>query len=261
MEKEKVISIEDRIPKLKQARQKRANRKLLFYLSIFFLLITIIIYLQSPLSNVKEVDITGNEVVHAREIMDRSGLSKDTNIWTVNSTRIAPLIMEHPMIESVDVQRQLPNKVLIQIKEHAIVGFIKDESTYFPILSTGEIVQTANHINNSEGPLLSHFTEEEFLQRMAKELHDTPNHIYDLISEIYWEPTESNRYKIMIYMNDGFVVQGTIRNFAQKMKAYPSIVSQLDSNEKGIVHMGVGTYFEKLDKESEMSLQEVPISE
>src|SRR5690625_2410756 len=92
MEKKKVVSIEDRIPKLKQARKKKANRRLLFYLSLFFFLISVIVYLQSPLSYIHEIKIDGNEVVEEEEILIRSDITTSTNIWTINEREIESLI-------------------------------------------------------------------------------------------------------------------------------------------------------------------------
>src|SRR5699024_3488929 len=83
MEKEKIVSIEDRIPKLKEARKKKANRRLVFYLSIFFLLISIIVYLQSPLSQVKHIEVNGNKVLTDKEVIQKSGLALDAKIWVV----------------------------------------------------------------------------------------------------------------------------------------------------------------------------------
>src|SRR5699024_11800125 len=102
--------------------------------------------------------------------------------------------------------------------------------------------------NQGDGPLLNDFKEDVYLERMASELNDIPDDIFNLISEITWTPTDKNKYKILLYMNDGFTVEATIRNFATKMQTYPSIVSQLDDGEQGIIHMGVGTYFEKTNK-------------
>src|SRR5699024_3959159 len=55
--------------------------------------------------------------------------------------------------------------------------------------------------------------------------------------------------KILLYMNDGYTVDGTIRNFAEKMKLYPSIVSQVPEDEEGIIHIGVGAYFDSFTSE------------
>lgn len=245
MEKKKVVSIEDRIPKLKEARKKKANRRLLFYLSLFFFLISVIVYLQSPLSYIHTIEIDGNHVIKDEEILQQSDLTTTTNIWTIKESQIKSLLEKHPIIETVTVKRKLPQTVQIDVTEHKIVGFLKRKDGFHPILANGEVIEDISNIDRSEAPVLNNFTEKDYLERMAKELNDTPDFIFDLISEISWEPSDKNKYKIMMYMNDGFIVHATIRNFSNKMEAYPSIVSQIKPGEKGIVHMGVGAYFEK----------------
>lgn len=244
MSQKKVVSIEDRIPQLKQSRQKKANRRLVFYLTIFFLLISVIVYLQSPLSNVRQITITGNSFVMEKEVIERSGVNEQTNIWAINQKEIMEGILDHPVIENVDVKRKLPSTIEIKVTEYDPVGYYKGEDEVLPILGSG--ITLPLHIQSfSEAPLMIGFTDESYLVPMTNELEKLPKSILNLISEIHWRPIEENRNKIILYMNDGFVVEGTIRNFAQKMEVYPSIVSQLKSNNKGIIHIGVGAYFEE----------------
>lgn len=247
MEKKNVVSIEDRIPKLKEARKKKANRRLLFYLSIFFFLISMIVYLQSPLSHIKNIEVIGSEIVLEQDIINLSGLQSGTNIWLINKQTVTESIKDHPMISDIEVERKLPQTVQLKVKEQNVIGFVKSDLEFHPVLENGMIVTTSNLLNKGDGPLLINFKDEQYLQRMAVELSKIPVDIFNLISEISWEPTEKNKYKILLYMNDGFIVDATIRNFSSKMTSYPSIVSQLDPDEKGIVHMGVGTYFEKIE--------------
>src|SRR5690625_4649883 len=122
MSKKKVVSIEDRIPQLKQSRKKKANRRLVFYLTIFFLLISVIVYLQSPLSNVKQILISGNSFVVEKEVIELSKVSDTTNIWSIDQKEIAKEILDHPVIESVDVKRKFPSTIEIQITEYDLVG-------------------------------------------------------------------------------------------------------------------------------------------
>ncbi|MFD2628297.1 cell division protein FtsQ/DivIB [Oceanobacillus kapialis] len=248
MSQKKIVSIEDRIPKLKQARKKKANRRLVFYLSIFFFLISIIVYLQSPLSDVKTINIKGNEFLSDNEVKDLSGLTTETNIWSINGERISEAIAENPIVDSVDVTRELPRTVKIDMKEVNRVGYMRQDGNYYPILGNGTVLRTAGQqVNRGDAPLLLDFDEEDKLHSMTAELEKLPASILKLISEIYWVPTEKNTNKIMLYMNDGFMVDGTIRDFAEKMKVYPSIVSQLEEGSKGIIHIGVGAYFEAFD--------------
>lgn len=247
MEKKNVVSIEDRIPKLKEARKKKANRKLLFYLSIFFLLISLIIYLQSPLSNIKEIQVLGNKVVSKKEIVKRSELTTETNVWGISKKSITRALETHPLIERVEVKRKLPQTVQLYVIEYKIVGFKMGKKGYFPILENGTIIKEQQMHPSGEAPIFHNFKENEYLIRTAEELAEIPDDIFNLISEISWEPSEKNKYKIVLYMSDGYIVHATIRDFANKMAMYPSIVAQLDPDEKGIIHMGVGTYFERTE--------------
>ncbi|MEC5422782.1 FtsQ-type POTRA domain-containing protein [Virgibacillus sp. C22-A2] len=251
MSKKKVVSIEDRIPKLKQARKKKANRRLIFYLSIFFFLISIIVYLQSPLSHIKTINVTGNSFYTEEEVINKSELTTTTNIWTINKAAIIAAIESNPIINSVEIERKLPWTIEIHLSENDLVGYISDENKFYPVLGNGTVLSNVGQNTfNGEAPLISDFSDEAYLHRMTDELQKLPGNILNLISEIYWTPSEDNKNKIVLYMNDGYMVKGTIRNFADRMEVYPSIVSQLEPNSSGIIHIGVGAYFESFDSET-----------
>lgn len=245
MDKKKIVSIEDRIPKLKQARRKKTNRRLVFYLSIFFVLISIIIYLQSPLSNVKDIKVKGNTIVSDKTIIEITKINNDTNIWTINSNKLNEKIEKSPIIKSVNIKRKLPSTILIDVSEYKVVGYVKTKNDYSAILENGNIVTSEeNEFDLSNAPLFHNFKDEKILKRMTEELNELPEYLFDLISEIYWIPSKNNEYKVEMFMVDGFTVNTTIRGFSENMEVYPSIVSQLEANDKGIIHVGVNSYFE-----------------
>ncbi|RLL45238.1 cell division protein FtsQ/DivIB [Oceanobacillus piezotolerans] len=249
MSNKNIVSIEDRIPKLKQARKKKANRRLVFYLSIFFLLISIIVYLQSPLSHVRTINVTGNIHVADDIIINESKITTDSNMWMVDLEGIQSAIKKNPIIDQVEVKRSLPWTIDIQVTEHELVGYNKVERDYYPILGNGHVLkELGNPTYNGSSPILIGFTEEDYLHKMATELNQLPSSISKLISEVHWSPTEDNNNRIYLYMNDGYIVEGTMRDFAEKMEVYPSIVSQLDPEVEGIIHIGVGVYFESFEE-------------
>ncbi|MDY0405960.1 FtsQ-type POTRA domain-containing protein [Virgibacillus sp. 179-BFC.A HS] len=241
-----IVSIEDRIPKLKQARKKKANRRMISYLCIFFCLISIIVYLQSPLSRVKNISINGNSFLSEQEILRQSTLTNDTNIWSVHPKDIAKKLEKNLIVKRATVKRKFPRTVQINVTEHQMVGYVSEKNRYIPILDNGSILKNrAKSTNNGSAPTLEGFTETGYLEEMTKQLQKLPNEIFDLISEIHWAPTKKDESKIKLYMNDGNIVLGRINNFSKNMQIYPSIVAQLDPKKKGIVHIGVGAYFEE----------------
>jgi cell division protein FtsQ len=251
MPKKKIVSIEDRIPKLKQARKKKANRRLIFYLSIFFFLIAIIVYIQSPLSHVKRVTVTGNSFVSDEYVIGTSNITSKTNIWTVNKSKIKQALRKNPAVKSVKIDKDFPRTVTINLTEYDRVGYVRDDKGYYPILENGKILTSLRQKSiNGDAPLLMDFSDKSYLHKMTNELNNLPDSIFNSISEIHWKPTDDNKNKILLYMNDGYLVDGTIRNFSEKMQVYPSIVAQLEPSSKGIVHIGVGAYFESFDTEA-----------
>lgn len=245
MEKKNIISIEDRIPKLKQTRKKKANRRLIYYLCAFFILISLIIYVQSPLSHVKHFNVKGNELVGVDELIKLSGIETKDNIWSIDFKKAEERLTNSPYIRKATVKRKLPRTVELIITEEKLVGYTIKERVYYPILGNGINVDRPYKVMNGKAPLLHGFSDEEYLEKMAKELTELDPSIHRLISEIYWNPTEDNKNKITLYMQDGFIVKGTIRQFHEKMSVYPSIISQLEPNQRGIIHIGIGAYFEE----------------
>ncbi|WP_010096778.1 cell division protein FtsQ/DivIB [Ornithinibacillus scapharcae] len=257
MSKEKIVSIEDRIPKLKQARKKKANRRLVFYLSIFFFLISIIVYLQSPLSHVKSIVVTGNSYYEDQEVIKQSGIGRETNMWTIDKEVIVQVLEENPLIDSVTIETKFPRTVEIHLIEHERIGYIKKDNVYYPILGNGELLSgSKKDIYPGDAPLLLNFSEKDRLIEMSEELSKLPTNILNLISEIHWAPSDRSKNEIILYMADGFMVKSSIRDFSEKMTVYPSIAAQLESGSEGIIHIGVGAFFEPF-KQQEMSEEEI----
>jgi len=76
------------------------------------------------------------------------------------------------------------------------------------------------------------------------------------ISEIHHDPKETDKYHVFLFMNDGFEVNATIPTLSVKMAHYPSIVSQLDPEVKGIIDIEVGSFFKAYDTGGEEENEE-----
>ncbi|WP_152656473.1 cell division protein FtsQ/DivIB [Oceanobacillus sp. CFH 90083] len=250
MSDKNIVSIEDRIPKLKQARKKKANRRLIFYLSIFFFLIAIIVYLQSPWSEIRSIEVNGNIFLTDEYIIDGSGLTEGMNIWSVNGSSVAAQIEEDPVIEQASISRSFPSTVVIEVEEQSVLGFVQDGREFYPVLADGQVIRRYVQDSIGNAPLMTGFNEEQ-LTELASEMKDIRPSIFNMISEVERNEsdTEAEGELITLYMSDGFLVQGKADQMFDKLDFYPSIVSQLEAGDSGIIHIGVGVYFESFQKE------------
>ncbi|NRD78786.1 cell division protein FtsQ/DivIB [Bacillus sp. BRMEA1] len=252
MENGKIVALEDRIPKLKEQRRKKANRRLVILLVLFFIMVLVVAYTQSPLSHVQTITVKGNEIYSEGEIIQQTGITSQTNIWKVNKTALSAKLEKLPEIKSAAVTIQWPNDISIQIKEHKKVAYLKQGNYFLPIMENGKILKNIKMdkipLNT---PILFDFKESDALNEMVKGLKSLPSEIINSISEIHYSPKKTDPNHISLFMNDGFEVSATLSDFSEKMVHYPSIISQLDPNKKGIIDLEVGSYFKAFEPGSE----------
>ncbi|AZU61434.1 cell division protein FtsQ/DivIB [Neobacillus mesonae] len=249
MENGKIVALEDRIPKLKEQRRRKANRRLVILLVLFFIMIAAIAYTQSPLSHVKTIMVKGNEVYTNKEIIRKSSLTNHSNIWKVNQKKIARDIEKLSEVKSAEVMVHWPNTIVITVKEFKRIAYLKKEQDYIPVMDNGKLLNNKkSQIIPVNSPILFEFKEGPALIELIKSLETLPAEIINSISEIHYTPTKTDPYHISLFMNDGFEVSATLRSFSQKMIHYPSIISQLDPNKKGIIDLEVGSYFKAFEE-------------
>ncbi|HWJ78983.1 MAG TPA: FtsQ-type POTRA domain-containing protein [Niallia sp.] len=254
MEKGKVVSLEDRIPKLKEQRRKKANRRLIFLLLVFFLIIVCVIYFQSPLSHVKSITIKGNNLYSIEDVEKMSGLGKETNIWTINKKKVASILKEKAGIQSAKVSIGLPNTVQISVKEYKKVAYLADGNKYIPLIETGGVLKEKELSDIPyDAPIVKNMVknQKKAIAMLGEELNKLPVEVYNAISEISYTPKETDPYHITVFMNDGNQVLATLSSFSEKMEHYPSILAQLNTDKKGIIDLEVGSYFKAFDTKGE----------
>ncbi|MEH7387552.1 FtsQ-type POTRA domain-containing protein [Bacillus sp. JJ1521] len=260
MAKQKVVTIEDRIPKLKQRRKQKANRRLIMYITFFFFLLSGILYFQSPLSKIGEINITGNQNISSDQIVSLSKLEVGTSFWKVNKDTVIQNIKKHPEIKEATIEKRLPNHIVLNVGELKRVGYISGQNTFYPILENGEIIEKPHEYGSKaipvDAPILVDW-ENDALTLLAKELKKVQPSISKLISEIHHTPTEYDPLQMTLYMIDGYEVKATVRNFANNIMAYPTIISELDPSLNGYIELDVVPTFipyeyEDTDEDEEM---------
>ncbi|MFC3882669.1 cell division protein FtsQ/DivIB [Bacillus songklensis] len=245
MEKGKVISLEDRVPKLKEQRKQKINRRLIFYISLFFILILCIIYTQSSLSNIAHVRVMGNRHVPEKELISLSKLSTKESYWKLDKEEVEHRLERHPEVKEAILETKFPNTVEIHIREYKRIAYVVKKGKYLPINEKGKVLKAVEGKPlSSDAPLLINWDKPDEIQEMIEELNHLPKSIVSAISEIHHTPEEGDPLHISLYMNDGREVSATIRNFSKKMMAYPGIANQLGPDQQGVIHLEVGYYFE-----------------
>ena len=126
--------------------QKRKRTiKRLQNLTIFLLFVVGIIFLMlSPIFNIKQVEIYGNEKIPQSTILSLLSINEETNIFKETKKIINEKIKQNPYVDEVIVKRELPSKLKIQVKERNVDYLLKVGDACGYINSKGYILEISN---------------------------------------------------------------------------------------------------------------------
>jgi len=77
---------------------------------------------------VKTFVVEGNHTVNKEEIIKRGGLTANMSIYLLKMDKIRDGILAHPDIEKVTVEREVPDKVIIRVKEREPMVVLRSAS-------------------------------------------------------------------------------------------------------------------------------------
>ncbi|MFB5660654.1 cell division protein FtsQ/DivIB [Alteribacillus sp. HJP-4] len=252
MSEKKVVTLNDRIPAWKEQRKKRSNRRLILSLSIFFILILLVVYFQSPLSHIRTIEVNGLSYTEEEMIIEASGIQTGTSMWNMDKQAAERNINQLDEISEAEVSRSIFSAVTIEAEEMEQVGYAFSEGEYVPVLKNGHTLTGQSRSTfSSDAPVLHGFKNEQKLEAMAEELGQLGDGILNMMSEVILTPTKEDENALRIYMNDGVEVASTINNFSRNMASYPSVSQEIDPGTSGILHMKMSPYFEADEVEQE----------
>ena len=132
--------------------RKNVNRPL-----TFFLVIVAIILVMSVFFKITKIEVRGNSLYSAEEIIAASGIEEGDNLFFIN--RIAAgsrVVVKLPYVDSVKINRGLPNLITIEVTESNAVGCIAVGEELWSVSSSGKFLSSidekdAEHIASISG--------------------------------------------------------------------------------------------------------------
>ncbi|OCS91423.1 hypothetical protein A6K76_08720 [Caryophanon latum] len=253
---DKVIDLENRIPKLARRKKLRFIRQVSFIVLLVVLLVTILWYRQSEFSQIQSIELHGADYKSMQYHLNQLPIEVGESMW-FDVEEVEQLAMNNRWLKSVKIEREWLTHVIVTIEEYAHVGYLQRDGSYYPILENGEIVGEPLKTFVMDAPLLTNFKDDAYLAELLKQLAQLDNEVHALISQINYTPSKSDNSVVTLYMTDGYEVRALIYEFADKLNHYPSIVKQLvDLDVKGIVDLEVGSYFTSYDSEYGIRIDE-----
>ena len=209
--------------------------------SVLVLLLSV--YLLTPLSTIKNIEVKGNSNTQADDIKQASGIqdSDYTLALLLDKETYAERIKSNHWIESAKIDYQFPTNFTIEVKEFDIVGYYVSGEEYYPILSSGTVESTpVNRLNLPETYLTVTFNDEQQVKELITGLSTISEDIKSQIQKIELAPSKATADLLKITMLDTDEILVPLSELSKKLPYYSKIKPQLA--EPSFIDMEAGIY-------------------
>lgn len=233
-------------PQVKKVRPKK-TAKILKALGLCILVAGAIAFLcTTPLFNVTQIEVAGNENVSKEEIISLSQIKLNENMFKNVKATIKQNIKGNAYIENVAVKRVLPNKMQITVQERKVKFMVKLLESYAYINSQGYILEITSQ--TKEVPIIEGMSTPEEEMIAGKRLNNDDldklevalsimssceeNEISRFVSSINVE--DPNEYIVYMAEKHKTIHLGSHSNLGTKILYVKAILEAEEGNEGDI---------------------------
>jgi len=209
--------------------------------SVLVLLLSV--YLLTPLSTIKNIEVKGNSNTQADDIKQASGIqdSDYTLALLLDKETYAERIKSNHWIESAKIDYKFPTNFTIEVKEFEIVGYYVTGEDHYPILSSGTVESTpVDRLNLPETYLTVTFNDEQQVKELITGLSTISEDIKSQIQKIELTPSKATADLLKITMLDTDEILIPLSELSKKLPYYSKIKPQLA--EPSFIDMEAGIY-------------------
>ena len=218
---------------------KKKKLRLLPFL-IFIIVIAIIVFVCLFVldTKVKNIIITGNNVLSDDEIIELANLTDYPSFYKTLNSSIENGIKENPLVKDVEIDRSFYHIIEINVDEYEILYKREDNGKY--VLENKDEITFDSETPYTIPRLINEIPNNK-LNSFIKYYKRIDLSIREKISEIKYEPNDYDEDRFLLYMDDGNSVYVTITKF-ERLNYYNDVLPQLDGR-KGILYLDSGNHF------------------
>lgn len=224
-------------------RRKKARKKIL--VGLMLILMICIGLLFTPLFNLKEMEITGNKKVTTEEIIKKSGFVLSQNIFKFKLNTAGESIAKIPYINSVIIQRKLPDKVEISVTECIPLAYVQSADGMVVVDKDGKVLEKKTEEITYVLPILFDFKFDKYVlgekisennnKKLQKTLEITKNLYNNNLIEDVLSITTTKGELYLNFRNGLKVIVGNEENIEGKLTMLKEVLKVMPKGSTGII--------------------------
>jgi len=219
---------------MKKKRKLKVLNIIIFVITLSFFILFLYLLYQLPTKNIY---ILNNNIVSDQEIIDIAKIRNYPKFIISSRNRIKNNILKLDIVKNVEVKKTIKREIIITIEENRPLFYISNENK--TAFDNYELISI-----NLNKPILTNNINKDLTNKLISKVSILDDEVINKISEIKYDPNEIDKERFFLTMNDNNYVYLTLYTF-EKINNYNKIVEAFP-DEKGILYLDVGNYFEVL---------------
>lgn len=166
--------------------------------------------MRSPYFNIRNVEVYGTEHVSPEEVTALTGVEPGVNIFGLRTTEVAKAVSGHPWIQRVDLERRLPDKVVLNVTERDPFLLVPYRTSFLEVAQDGTVLAVRSTLTGQALPLVTGFSvqsevrlgqclPDEEVAQVSRCLKGLPANFLSQVAEIHLDQSK----EITLYTLDG----------------------------------------------------------
>lgn len=249
--KKKTVTQDEFIRK-RMARQRKIRKRRMVTFFCFFIFVMICVGITLSLTvffPINSISVKGSKIYSASDIVKHSGIQKGDNLFTVSRSGAEQLLKQTlPYVESLELERQLPDKLILKVKDAEEFACYNVKGRYYTVSRSGWVLK-----ENPEKP-------ENLIEIIAKEAKckvgseivfkdERPLNIIDkILAAVEEEKLQldtvdvTEKISIKIKVEGRFdVTLGNSNNLPEKIRHLAGMIEYISPEKEGSINLSMWT--------------------
>ena len=187
-----------------------------------------------PYFQIKEISVRGLRELTEKDVLATAGIKPAQNLLAINTDAVIRRVSANQWVESISVGRELPNKLVLEVKERTPLVLVKQDNDFCLMDAEGFVFKKLGKSDEVDLPIITGVDEKEDVKsqlllatlNLLKTVSKSSQYAYlGTVSEVHVD----NVFGLSLISSTGLYLKLGTTDFENKLKQLKLVLADLEN--------------------------------
>ena len=187
-----------------------------------------------PYFQIKEISVRGLRELTEKDVLATAGIKPAHNLLAINTDAVIRRVSANQWVESIYVGRELPNKLVLDVKERTPLALVKQDNDFCLMDAEGFVFKKLGKSDEVDLPIITGVDEKEEIKsqlllgtlNLLKTVSKSSQYAYlGTVSEVHVD----NVFGLSLISSTGLYLKLGTADFEKKLKQLKLVLADLEN--------------------------------